>query len=256
MSETEIAPIGHNNPPSDVELLRSHLGDITLKQRARYDDLTAALSRMPKECSDDEEAGKFTDMVKLLVASHKDFEALRVSQKEPYLTLSRAVDGYFKPFTEELEKAAMRAKAPLNVFLKKKADEEKRQREETARKAREEADRQAREAAELEAANMPKAAEESLSEAVIQDEVATKAEKAADAKPAEMARTRSSYGGLATLRTTWTGEIVDRDKLDKAALWNFIPDEVLQKAVNAYVKMGGRALAGANIYEKSEAQVR
>lgn len=254
--ENEIAPLGHNNPPSDEELLREHLLEVTTKGRGRYDELLLAVSRMPKECTTEEEAGKFADMVKLLKACEKDFESTRVNQKEPYLKLERAVDGFFKAYTEKLGNAAKLAKAPIDAYLKRKADEERRQREETARQAREEATRLEQEAQAQAAASMPAMAEETLTEAAIQDEVAAKAEKAAEAKPAELSRTRSGYGSVASLRTTWVGEITDRDKLDKAALWNLIPTDVLQKAVNAYVKMGGRSLAGANIFEKSEAQIR
>ena len=250
------AAMGHNNPPSDQALLQDFLNDKTATLRNRYDELIAAADRIPTSCDDDETAGKLSDMIKLITACSKTFETQRVGEKEPYLTLSRTVDGFFKRFTEGLDGAKRKVSRPLEMYLKRKEDERRAAALEAARIQREEAARLAREAEELAQANMPKASDESLNEAVRVEEQAQKSEKLAEAKPAELARTRGDYGSLATLRTVWVGEIIDRAALDKEMLWAYLPTDALQKAVNAAVRAGVRELRGAKIYEQSTAQVR
>lgn len=253
MSDTMI---GHNQAPDDQVLLQERLNDSTAELRNRHDELIAAVERIPEECNDDETAGKISDMIKLITACSKSFETKRVGEKEPFLTLSRSVDGFFKKFTENLDGAKRKASRPLEVYLKRKEDERRRAAEEAARVQREEAERLAREAELLAKANMPEASNDVLGEAVRVEEQAQKAEKQAEAKPAELARTRGDYGSLATLRTTWVGEIVDKKELDLEALRPFMSDDVLQKLVNAAVKAGFKELRGVKIYQKSEATVR
>lgn len=257
MSEgTEAATIGHNNPPSDQALLQEFLQDKTSQLRTRYQELIDGMARMPAVVDDEEMAGKFADMIKLVTANIKAFETMRVGEKEPYLTLSRTVDGYFKKFTDQLDQARKTATKPLEAFLRKREDEKRAAAQEAARVERENSERLAREAEELAKANMPKAAEETLKEAVRESNQADKSEKLADAKPAELARLRGDYGGLATLRTTWVGEIIDKKAVDLEALRPFISEDVMQKLINAAVKAGFRDIAGVKIYERSDAQVR
>lgn len=250
------ATIGHNNPPSDQEIVRESLETRTEDLRARHDELLAAVDRMPSSCDDDETAGKFGDMIKLITACAKSLEAKRVDEKEPYLTLSRVVDGFFKRYTDNLASAKIKVSRPLEVFLKRKEDERRRAAAEEAARQRAEAERVAAEAAALAAAKMNDLANQTMNEAIRIDEQAIKSEKLAEAKPSELARTRGDYGSLATLRTVWVGEIIDRDSLDRDSLWPYIPAEALQKAVNAFVRAGGRELRGAKIFEQSSAQVR
>jgi hypothetical protein len=61
---------------------------------------------------------------------------------------------------------------------------------------------------------------------------------------------------LATLRTVWVGEIVDKKAVDLESLRPFMSDDVLQKLVNAAVKAGFRELRGVKIFERSDAMVR
>ena len=247
---------GDNFPPNNPQLLQERLSEETIDLRSRHDELLAAVDRIPTECNDDETAGKISDMIKLITACSKSFETKRVGEKEPFLTLSRSVDGFFKKFTENLDRAKRKASRPLEVYLKRKEDERRRAAEESARLQREEAESLAREAQMLAQANMPEASEQALGEAVRAEEQAQKADKQAEARPAELARTRGDYGSLATLRTTWVGEIVDKKSLDLDVLRPFMSDDVLQKLVNAAIKAGFRDIRGVKIFERSEAMVR
>ena len=252
----EVAGLGHNKPPSEQEQTRDFLAEKTVELQRRYNDLIEAVDRAPTECSDDETAGKLADMVKLLTACHKSFEAQRVAEKEPFLTECRSVDGFFKKFTESLDNARKKVTRPLDTYLLRKAEEKRAAEREAARKQREEADRLAREAEELRLANMTQASDDTLKQAVRMDEQAEKSEKQAEARPAELARTRGDYGSLATLRTVWVGQIVDKNAVDLEALRPFMSDDVLQKLINAAVRAGFREIRGVKIFEQSSAQVK
>ena len=159
-----------------------------------------------------------------------------------------------------MDKAAKLASTPLTVYERRKADEARRAREEEERLARE-AERAAREAAEA-AAEAVKS-EEDLDAAIIAEEEANRAAqeaqdaaRAAEANNAELSRNRGEHGAVASLRTTWTGEIADTHTLDLEVLRPFFSMDALQKAVNGFVRQGGRELKGARIFEQTHSVVR
>lgn len=243
----QTAPgIGHNAPPSPIEELRTELELETVKLRARRDDLLAGADRLPEAIEDEDTAGRVTEFVRLVNACAKAAEDERKRRKEPFLEMGRAVDGFFRAITDPLASAADKGKRLLTAYQRRKAEEERRRREEEARKAAEEA---ARIAAEMQSA-------EDLDAAIAREQQAKEAEKAAAAKAAEMSRTRGDYGAVASLRTVWVGEIVNRDQLDLEALRPHLATDALQRAVNAFVRAGGRQLRGAKIYEQSQTVVR
>lgn len=260
MQEAAIAGPGHNQPPNEIDIkvenLNVDLLNKTLQLRSRFDDLCASAGRTPESCDSHEMAGKFGDLIKLITACHKSFEGMRVAEKEPFLTLERAVDGFFKQYTETLLAEKKRINVPLDKYLAKKEDDERLAREEQARIDREAVEAKAREAAALAQANMPQQAEKSLQEASRLDEQAFKSEKAAAAKPAELSRTRGSYGSVSSLRTKWVGEIVDKSTIDLEALRAYLTPDAIQKALNLAVNAGIREIKGAKIYETRSAQVR
>lgn len=248
-----------NNPPPDADPLRERLASDHAALLRRAEELIAALARVPAEI-DAETAGRASDFVKQVAANVKDLDKIRVAEKEPYLQGGRTVDGFFKAVMDKLDKVKREVEGRLQKHLRAVAEAERRRREEEERRAREEAEA-ARRAAEEAAAKLQ--SEQDLSEAVAKEEAArlAQAEAArkaqyADAKPADLARTRSDYGSLATLRTEWVGEIVDRDALDLDPLRPHLPQDSLEKALRSYVKAGGRVLRGAKIYESSKAVVR
>lgn len=251
--------MGHNNPPSDVEILRDTLAAQNADILSRRDELLAACGRIPAITSDDI-AGKVGDHVKLMTSCMKSADTKRVATKEPYLSAGRTVDGFFKGITDPLETAKKQVERNLTAYLQEKAAAERRRREEDARIAREEADRIAAEAA---AAAAQVQTEADLGNAIAAEDSATtaqaeaaKAQKEADAKAADMSRTRGDYGAVSSLRTTWEFSDLNRDTLDLEALRQHIPIDALEKAVRAAIKAGVRELAGVRIYESTNAVVR
>lgn len=253
---TDQAMMGHNNPPTDAEILRETLEEKNRDLLDRAKQLIEAAERAPATIEDDETEGRITDFIKQIMNCTKSIESVRVQEKEPYLTLGRVVDGFFKTKTNDLDKAKMKVKRTLDDRLRWKAEQERKRREEEARKLREEAERQAEEAARLEAEQKANSADESWNKAINTDSHATRVQQSAGDKLAKLAQSRGSEGSMASLRTVWKGELVDRAALDLEALRQHLPQDALQQAINSFVKAGGRELKGARIFEHSESVVR
>lgn len=245
-----------NNPPSEVELLQIRMSNDHEKSLSHAQALIEAADRLPTEVSDDETADKLADYIKKVGARRKDVESIRVAEKEPFLNLGRMVDGFFKNVTDRLDGAKMKAQRPLDVYMKQKAAAEQRRRDEEAKALREKAEAEAAAAASLAAANKPHEAYGMMDQALTTEKTAAKMEVAAEARPADMARTRSASGSVATLRTRWVGKVIDRSQIDYATLAPFFTDEAVQKALNAFVAAGRRELRGAVIEEESTTVVR
>lgn len=81
------------------------------------------------------------------------------------------------------------------------------------------------------------------------------AAKAANAKPADMSRTRST-SAHSTLGTFWKAEIIDIDDIPLEALRAHFNVADIQKAVDRAVATGVRKLGGVRIYEETKVQVR
>lgn len=227
---------------------------------SRADELLAGFDRAPATVENEETAGRVGDFVKQISTAIKNVDTARTSTKEPYLAGGRAVDGFFNPLKEKLDKAKRALTDRVGDYQRRKAAEERaareaaerqaREAEEAARKAAEEAERAAQTDDDLDAAI---AAEEAARKAAEQAEAA---KKAASASAADLSRSRGDYGSVASLRTTWAGELVDRAALDLEALREHLPEPALEQAIRSFVKAGGRTLRGARIFEKQDAVIR
>lgn len=240
---TSIDPrlaMGGNNPPSTTEIVQSAMAIDHAAILKRRDELLAGVERAPKTVGDDETAGKVADLIRMIAAAAKASEAARVAAKEPHLEAGRAVDGWFKKITDPLTKAKAAVQAPLDAYLRGKADAERRRRDEEAKALAE--------AAAREAATMQTTAQ--MDAAIAIEEKAAEARDAAQAKPAEMARTRGDFGSVATLRATWKHEITDETKVPREYL--MVNDAAIKAAIKAKV----RSIPGIRIYEDQSVMVR
>ncbi len=86
-------------------------------------------------------------------------------------------------------------------------------------------------------------------EAARAEKVAINAAKAADAKPAELGKSRGEYGGQSSLKEFYTYRDLDREALDLEKLRAHIPEDALDKAIKSLIKAGGRELRGCVIYQ-------
>ena len=253
--------LGDNLPPAvNADILRATCAERHGALVRRRDDLLQAVDRVPATVETEQVAGDVGDFIKQLAAGMKAAEGARVAEKEPFLEGGRTVDGWFKKITEPLAKAKGEIEGRLNSYLGKKAAAERKAREEAERKTREEAARLAAEAAKKEQEARDA---KTLDDAVAAEEAAkvaakdaAKAQQEADAKPAELSRTRGDYGSVASLRTHWTFDSIDRPTLDLESLRQHLSTDALEKAVRSFIKAGGRKLDGVHIFETTSTVVR
>lgn len=254
--QNDIAKMGDNLPPNDAQVLQDTLSD---KHREILDGaqrLIEAADRVPEAITDDLMAGKAADYIKMVTGSRKNLESQRIGEKEPYLNLGRAVDGFFKRPIDALDGVKNKVQKRLDTWLKHKAEEERRRRMAEAAELTRKAEEEAQAAAMLERNNLRPMADKMIEQATVTEQAATVVAESAKARPAEMAQSRGSSGAMASLRTRWVGEVVSMTELDLVTLKPFLNPEAIQKALNLFVQAGGRELRGAKIYEKSEAVVR
>ncbi len=134
-----IASIGHNEAPSDIDIVGEKALELYPDIFARANQLMEAAERVPDKITSDEEAGKMADFIKQLTANKKSLNAVRVEEKQPHLDRGRAVDGFFKRYTEKLDAVLSKVREVNDPWIKAKKAEEERIREEKKAKIREEA---------------------------------------------------------------------------------------------------------------------
>lgn len=269
---------GHNTgqqlavQTTDLDLLATLLQTSARLLTDRRDDLLRDEAELPAVESE-EAVREVGDYLKLIRSAIKTADGRRVELKEPYLLCGRHVDGFFKGITEPLEALDRRTLSKLDAYQQRKLAAERRARDEEAARQREEA-RQARlEADQLAAAaaaaetrspggttatRLFENASLELDRAEIADQAAIVAQQAAEAKPADLVRTRGTFGSVVTMQQRWVGEIQDRETLDLEALRPFLKHEDLQRALNAYVKVhqDRKPLRGALIEQRAVSTVR
>lgn len=246
--------IGDNQPPAtlDPDAIISRLLFEYTNLLERKDYLIDQAGDAPEIVSNDDDAGKVSDLCKAIAAWAKTANSHRTSEKEPFDTAAKAVHGFFKTRMDELEGIRKNLLGRISVFERKKAEAARRAAQEAERKAREEAQKREAEAK----------TDADIDAAIEAEKVADDAAKVAASKPADLARTRGDLGSVATLRTVWKGEVTNARELDLEALRPFFTVADLQKALNVYVRAKSRdgatppGIKGARIFQQSDAVVR
>lgn len=245
---------------------------------------------LPKEIEDKATKDKAASVIKRMRDLNKKFDAFHEKEGQPYFRGKQAVDQFFFGMMDKLQKRAKNNNpGASDVLLSRITDydnrilaaEQERRRleaEETARIAREAQERAATEAREAEerrqAAERARApaqvevktaaaqeAEQKASAAHVEATVTTaraeEAHIATLAKPADIMRSRGDDGTLSTMGQEKYATIVDRDKLDKAKLWPFIPLAALQQALTGFAKTTdyNTPMEGAEIGRKNKSKV-
>ena len=257
-----LASLGHNKGPEDeLTLLIDSLTERNRPILDRAAELIESADRAPTTCADEATAGKLADLVKLLNASRMALDGQRATEKEPFRKKGDAVHGFFVTIMDKIDVKVAAIKKPLGDYLKLKADAARRAAEEAARLALEEAQRLAEQAQKHEQSHQSEEAAAALDGAVLAEQNAADAQKVAQAKPADLASTRGSYGSRGGLSTRWVGIVESRADLDLETLRPYFGADELQKAVNAFVKANckgetGATLKGAKIEQQTNAVVR
>jgi hypothetical protein len=248
------AAVGHNNPPPLREILTENYAHLAQEVEGLAERANAAPKVVKNEADLDAVGVVVKDAKNLL----KQVDTARKAEKEPHLQAGREIDGFFKTFSERLERIASALESRATEYQRQKAAEERRRREEEARKLREQEEEARRKAEEAAAAGRAAAAGKAEERAELLAEKAAEAQRLAEANAADLARVRGASGTLATAKTTMKVRIADYDKLDLNALKPYLDREAVQKAANTWLRVtkGASELPGLEVYEDIKATFR
>lgn len=255
INEPTIAEIGHNNPPSEIELLKEGLADRSEDIRSRADELLDAATRVPAVLDSDAVCARASDFVKQLQAAISATEKLRVAEKAPYLCAERVVDGFFKPITDALGKTKTKVDGLISVYLTKKRDDESRRIAEEKRKADEAAAKALAEAAQA-ALQAQTQADNAAADLAVQKAQAA-VERAAEivTQPIANPQARGDMA-MSSLRGKPDYEIIDRSQIDLEVLRPYLSTDAIDKAIRAAINKGHRTIKGLRIFETFKAVTR
>lgn len=256
--------IGHNNPPIvDIEPITSRLETNNAELLSRKDQLLARAAESPNFIADgdDDGAGLLGNLIRDIAAANKDAEARRVGEKEPILKAGNLVDGFFKArIMNPLATAHGERSRVLTSFSVRKAAAARAKLEaEAARlRAEEDARRKAAEAAAAAIQNEVDLRRAVAAEKVVAQSAAitVKAERAAAAPPADLARARTDTGTLMSLRKETVVEITDTTGVDLNTLRPYFKVDHIESAIRLAVRQGVKNIPGVNVYEKEVSFVK
>ena len=244
-----IATSGHNMPPSELEILQQRLGERERELRAALAHIIA--TPLPETIADEAQSGQVTERIKNLMNVKRGVTSAHKDIKGPYLECGRATDAWKNRLEAEIDALRALAEKPQHAWLAKKAAEERARQLEFARQQREEAERLAAEAQAHAKAQIGDVAEELLDAAVKSESTAERVEQnVLHAKSSDLAKSRSATGAVASQKTAWVGRIVSLPGIDLEVLRPYLGEDAVQKALNAFVRNGGRECAGASITEE------
>ena len=106
--------IGHNNPPSDAELLIERLAAESHADTQRAVDLAKSSGRVA--IVDAESAGRATLLVSLIMTAKDTIEARQKAAKKPHAELATAAYDYFKHTLELLASAKLKTLEALTAW--------------------------------------------------------------------------------------------------------------------------------------------
>ncbi len=246
------APIGHNNPPSEIEILKEKLSEKENELRKDMKFETA-----PETIIDEQHAGRITETIKSIKRFISKVSDIHKDVKAPHLECGRAVDAWKKRLELELETITKDYTKPLTAFLENKAKEERERQLEAAKIERERAEALALEAQAHADVGINDTADELLNEAVGSEIMADRMiEKVATATPNQLFKSRSEYGSTASQSLVWVGEIENISAIDFNQLRKYFTITEIEKAINAAVRDGIRKLDGVKIEQKTKLNIR
>lgn len=246
-----IAEIGHNNPPSEKEILEQRLMD--------YKEISSEIDRLsgkeiPEKIETPEIAGEITAHIKAVKGVGKKVSDIHKNEKAIYLECGRVVDAWKKQWETKIDALVKAASIPLLAY---QAEEERKERErqlEIAKKAREEAEKLAAEAEAHAKEGIEDTANDLMNMAIDSEQ---KANMIQQSSLSVKAHTRHESGAVSSTSKVWTGEIESLAALDLDKLRSYISQDALDRAVKAYAKdTKGAELRGARIYQEAKLNIR
>lgn len=245
-------PIGHNKPPSPIDLLRETLTETYSAEIAKAGPIADRANKSPEKIETDEDLAQITEIALDARDLGKALDAARLNEQRPLVAVLKEV---FEPAVNRCSRIHEALQERATVYNRAKAAKVRAEQQAEETRLREEA-AERRKQAEIanEFGDTDKAVENLQEVARIESEVAAQPKVSA----ADATRVRAEGGGLATTRTTWKFEVTDYSKVDLAALRDFIAPAAVEKAIGAYLKIkkGTAKLDGVRFYEEDAAQFR
>lgn len=197
MTDTTPA-IGDNVAPYDTEAVDDY--------KKRVDEFADAAGEWLEggEIADEESARRLNDLITGLRRLSSEIEEKRKADKEPYRKAGELVDKTYKALTGPLDTAVGKLRKMLTAYANKKAEAERKAREEQLRKAREE-EEAARKAAEAAETRHDVVGESDAAEKLREAERARK--EAERERPVGQIKSATGGGRTAGLRTYYSAEI-------------------------------------------------
>lgn len=239
-TQSAVAPVGHNNPPSDEEIILTQIREGSKAELKRLDELVAAAGRLPKKIENEEDAAKVTSFGAQIKRCMQTLEERRKVEKAPFDAKASTVQNFFKTQQSALDAILLKT---TDIVLAYKRDEERKIREqaeidrkaaaEQAEKDRAAALLLAEKAAEQADVGFTKKSEETLQQAQTLESQANHMAREA-AAPVEQVRSviRGSGGGSTVTRYTIEGDVADVDKIDWTILGPHFNRPEIDKAVS------------------------
>lgn len=235
--------IGHNNPPSEIEILKQRLEDYT-DEAEIFNRL--ASREIPSEIQDDQEAGKLSDYIAAAKALFSKVSDIHKKEKQPFWDAGKAADAWKNDYEVRINALIKKASDPLLAWNKKKEAEERQRQLEIARKAREDAEKLALEAEAHAKEGIHDTAQELMDAAVQEDEKAIMIQNSALHATAKSAGSFSSSG----IKRELVPEIESLAAVDFEPLRKYFREEDLMPALKRAVKDGVRNIRGVKIVEQ------
>lgn len=246
-----IAEIGHNNPPSEKELLEQKLKENYKAEAAEFQRLSDHI--LPTEVKDEKQAGELADYVKAIKSFMSRIAEVHKAEKAVFLECGNVVQKWRNNYDAEANGLISAVDRVLKPFLDKKEEEEAQRRRQIAAKALAEAADLAEEAKAHEAEGIVDTAEE-LQQA--SEDAADYATMMSNSAAAVQAKARGVAGSLASTKKPWVGEIISKEDLDLEVLRPYMTMADLDKALKAGVRSGLRKCRGATITQQSKISYR
>ncbi len=252
-----MAEPGHNLPDPSPDLLKRLPQDYANLQAlvGEFDEAIKAV----KEITSRAEYNATDMLAGRIRARRQEIEETREIEKSPFLKGGKAVDSFFIPIRDALDRYADICRVRNKAYLIKLDEEEKaKRRAEEAEARRLAGEHQARAAAAAAmaarakdaeiAARYTKAAATATKAAEELNDAAGRSAEAILTQPATRLHTEA---GVSSLRKVWTFEAPDLSKVPLEQLRPYLKDETITQAIRMAVADGVRTLEGVRIFEDS-----
>lgn len=170
----------------------------------------------------DDDLAAVAENMKMAAALGRVCEDRRSEQKAPFRRGGEAVDAWFKRFVGPLQPVMARVQTQMNRYGADKLIAERARAEAERKAAQDEADRLAAEAARAVETRAPDTA------AALEVAFVAASSVPTEQRAADLTRVRGMFGAVASVRESWTWEIVDEDRIPRAYLK--VNDDAIKRA--------------------------